>query len=452
MTTSTRFRFWLWLIRLIGVIVPTRLRADWRQEWEAELQRREELLAEWDRLDWQGKLDLLWRSTSAFWDALWMQTYRWEDEIIQDLRYGARMLLKNPRFTLIAVVALSLGIGANTAIFSVVNAVLLKPLPYYDPQRLVLVTEVARDKEGGWIDEYAGAIDFILWQTETNAFEHLVAFNSGNMFLTGRGEPERLNAVWATADLLPALGVAPRLGRTFTPEEDRPEGAGVVILSHAFWQQRFGADPDIVGQSLTLDRKSCQVIGVMPPGFKFIQKADVLLPLAIDVQLELSRNVDGSSYRLGNIIGRLKPGASVAQARSELDSILQRGKQDNPKLSYGGKAIVTPLGARLVGQLQRGLLLLFGAVAFILLIACANVANLMLASARLRQKEMAIRAALGARPGRLVRQLLTESLLLSMCGGVAGLLLALLCVKALAPLTPDHLEHLKETGVDGVTL
>ncbi len=377
--------------------------------------------------------------------------FRLVEDFWRDLHYGARMLLKNPGFTVIAVLALALGIGANTAIFSVVNAVLLRPLPYYDPQRLVVVTEDS-EKDGVRGGEYAGSIDYILWQAESTVFDNLVVFNWGNIFLTGRGEPERFDSVRATANLFPALGVAPQLGRAFTPEEDRPGGPRVVILSHALWQRRFGGDPAIIGQSLTLDRQSRQVIGVMPPGFKFIQKADVLLPYAINVQLELTRNVDGARYFIDTIVGRLKPGVTPGQARTELDSILQRGKQANPKLSYGDKAIVTPLGERLVGHLQRGLLVLFGAVAFILLIACANVANLMLARARGRQKEMAIRAAMGAGRGRLVRQMLTESLLLSVCGGMAGLLLALLGVEALAPLTPDHLEHLKESSIDRAAL
>jgi len=378
--------------------------------------------------------------------------FRWIEDLWQDLHYGARMLLKNPGFTIIAVLALALGIGANTAIFSVVNAVLLKPLPYYDSQRLVWITEDKWGKEGEWEGEYAGSIDYILWQAESKAFDHLVAFTSGNAFLTGRGEPERLDSVRATANLFPALGVAPQLGRAFTPEEDRPGGARVAILSHSFWQRRFGGDPSIIGQSLTLDRESRQVIGVMPPGFKFIQKADVLLPYAINVQLELTRNVNGRRHHIDTIIGRLKPGVTPEQARTELDSILRRGKQANPELEYGDKAILTKLGERLVGHLQRGLLALFGAVAFILLIACANVANLMLARASVRQKEMAIRAAMGAGRGRLVRQMGAESLLLSVSGGVAGLLLALLGVKALAPLTPDDLAHLKETSIDGVAL
>jgi predicted permease len=422
-------------------------------EMEAEKNIRRGMNEEEARLAAQRSFGGIEQTKEAYRDLV---RFRWIEDLWQDLRYGARMLGKNPGFTAIAVLALALGIGANTAIFSVVNALLLRPLPYYDPQRLVWVTEDFWSREGGWAGEYAGAIDYILWQAESKSFDHLAAFYPGDIYLTGRGEPERLDSVWATANLFPALGVAPQLGRTFTPEEDRPGSAPVAVLSHSFWQRRFGGDPAVIGQWLRLDRESRQVIGVMPPGFKFIQKADVLLPRAINVQRELARNVGGSRYSIGDadggIIGRLKSRVSIEQARSELDSILHRGKQANPKGSYGDRAIVTPLGERLVGHLRRGLLVLFGAVAFILLIACANVANLMLARARGRQKEMAIRAALGAGRGRLVRLMLTESLLLSICGGVAGLLLALLGVKALAPLTPDNLAHLKESSIDGAAL
>jgi putative ABC transport system permease protein len=268
--------------------------------------------------------------------------FRRLEDLRQDLRYGARMLLKNPGFTLVAVLALALGIGANTAIFSVVNAVLLRPLPYYDPQRLVWVAEVM---PGG--DEIYGAADYIHWREQSKAFDHLVAFQPGSIYLTGRGEPERLDSVWATAILFPAFGVAPQLGRAFTPEEDRPGVAPVVILSHAFWQRRFGGDPAIIGQSLTLDGRSQQVIGVMPPGFKFIRKADVLLPRALNVQRELTN--EGIGF-LGNIVGRLKPGVTPEQARSELDTILQRIPQAYPKRTiFAERAIVTPLGERLFG-------------------------------------------------------------------------------------------------------
>jgi predicted permease len=369
-----------------------------------------------------------------------MRGIRFIETLFQDVRYGLWILRRNPGFTCVAVLTLALGIGANTAIFSVVNAVLLKPLPYYDPQRLVWVTEGIQF----FGEENTTDNDYYHWQAQSKTFEHLVAFYSGNIYLMGRGEPERLDSVRATANLFPALGVAPQLGRAFTPEEHRSGSAPVAILSHAFWQRRFGGDPAIIGQSVRLNRESRLVVGVMPPGFKFIQKVDVLLPLALE---EPSKEWINITHK--KIFGRLKPGVSLEQARSELDSLVQPGI----KKRYNSLQVrVTPLAERLVGHLQRGLLALFGSVAFILLIACANVANLMLARARGRQKEMAIRAALGAGRGRLVRQMLTESLLLSLCGGVAGLLLALLGVKALSPIIPDSLAHLKEGGIDSVAL
>jgi putative ABC transport system permease protein len=372
-----------------------------------------------------------------------MRGIRFIETFLQDVRYGLWMLRRNPGFTFVAVLTLALGIGANTAIFSVVNAILLRPLPYYDPQRLVWVTG---DFQFFGVENTLDA-DYFHWRAQSKTFDHLVAFNTEQLYLMGRGEPERIDSVWATANLFPALGVAPQLGRAFTPEEDRPGGTPVAVLSHSFWQRRFGGDPAIIGQSVTLAGRDQQVIGVMPPGFKFIQKADVLLPF------RLIEKHESTNFRITrkSIFGRLKPGVSVEQARSELDSIVRR-LEPNPPKGIHRQARVTPLGERLFGHLRLGLLVLFGAVGFILLIACANVANLLLARANARQKEMAIRAALGAGRGRLVRQMLTESLLLSVCGAGAGLLLALLGVKALAPLTPDDLAHLKESSIDGAAL
>jgi putative ABC transport system permease protein len=382
-----------------------------------------------------------------------MRRVSWIEDFMQDVRHNLRTLRKDPGFTAVAVITLALGIGANTAIFSVVNAVLLRPLPYYDPQRLVYITGITEhDNNGNGVrgrEELSGAADYIHWQAESKSFDHLILFSPGPIHLTGGGEPEQLNSVRVTANLFPALGVAPQLGRAFTQEEDRPGGEPVAILSHAFWQRRFGGDPGIIGKSLTLDGRSRQVIGVMPPGFKFLSKVDVLLPRALNVQQLLA--TEGMRY-WGNFIGRLKPGVTPEQARSELDAILQRLRQTNPRRIYAGRSLVTPLGERLVGNLRLGMLMQFSAVAFILLIACANVANLLLARAGVRRKEMAIRAAIGAGRARLIRQMLTESLLLSALGAVVGFLLALLGVKALVPLIPEDLAHLKNIGVDAAAL
>jgi putative ABC transport system permease protein len=391
-----------------------------------------------------------------------MRGIRFIETLFQDLRYGMWMLRRNPGFTFIAVLTLALGIGANTAIFSVVNAVLLKPLPYNDPQRLVWLEVSAIWQDGAKVSKLEGPpsiSDYLHLQEESKAFDHLVAFSSGRrIYLTGRGEPERVDSVWATANLFPALGGTPQLGRAFTLEEDRLGGARVAILSHALWQRRFGGDPAIIGQSLMLGGESRQVIGVMPPGFKFIRNADVWLPLAIDVQ---KKSTDQKNIHIDNIFGRIRSGVSVEHARSELESILRRIRNSEEGTEVPGdqerppdllQVRVTPLGERLVGHLRHRLLVLFGAVAFVLLIACANVANLMLARTRVRQKEMAIRAAMGAGRARLVRQMLTESLLLALLGGMAGLFLALLSVKALVAFIPEDLAQIRESGIDGVAL
>jgi predicted permease len=362
----------------------------------------------------------------------------------QDMRYAFRMLRKHPTMTLIAVFTLALGIGANTSIFSVVNTVLLNPVPYYEPQRLLWVTEAQDGRAGS-----AHANSYLFWQAQSQVFEHLVAYERGSRDLTGRGEKERLKSLKVTANVFSALGLSPQLGRAFTPEDDRPEAAPVVLLGHALWQRRFGGDPAIIGQILTLGSQNWTVIGIMPPGSRsllLLEQADVWLPLAIDVKQE-RENRD----RTLNVIGRLKPGFTPEQAHAEVNLIMRRLVLATPGI-MNTEARATPLIENLVGKLRGGLLALFGAVGVVLLIACANVANLLLGRPAMRQKEMAIRAAMGAGRARLVRQMLTESLLLSLLGGAAGLLLAVWGVRALIALAPDQLRQIRESSVDGAAL
>ena len=364
----------------------------------------------------------------------------------QDVRYGARMLLKNPGVTIIVIFALALGIGANTAIFSVVNAVLLRPLPYQESDRLIFLNE-----KSPVLDEMSISYpNFLDWRAQNQTFEKMGVYNRASYNLTGDGEAERIVTGQMSADMFSVLRVNPLHGRVFTNDEDKPGGTPVVVLSYGLWQRRFGGQTSIINQAITLNSKSYTIIGVMPESFAYPSRVEMWVPVGqlFDQPGWQQRGNHPGLYG----VARLKPGTTFEQADADMNNVAANLEKQYPDSNTGNRVRLRPLVEIFISDVRRALWVIFGAVGFVLLIACANIANLLLARASARKKEMAIRTAVGASRWRIARQLLTESILLSLIGGTTGLLLARWGIDLILYVSPDAIPRSREIGLDWTVL
>jgi putative ABC transport system permease protein len=434
------------IVRSASVLVPSDIRADWRREWETELG------AAFGRRDGsRQEAGQLRRALGAWPHALWLRADRWRPEMIwQDVRHGARSLAARPGFALIAILSLALGIGANVAIYSAVRAVLLRPLPFPEPERLVKLVS----SKIGQPRAVSGAVsppDFVDWRRDATSFADMAAFNDVSLAITGDGPAEQLSGTAVTGGFFAILDVRPLYGRVLTWSDDTDMGK-VIVLGHDLWRRRYGGDPSVVGRTLLIDGVVTRVVGIMPASFSYPLQSDVWVPLRFTERDITTQR--GAHYL--DIVARLKPGApaevAAASAAAEMATIAARLAAAYPSQNSERTVTITPIRDSIVGDVRKPLWMLLGAVGVVLLIVCANVANLALTRALGRQREFAIRTALGASRGRLARGLVVESLLLCAAGGAAGLLLAGWITGALTSIDSLDIPLLRTARIDGSVL
>jgi putative ABC transport system permease protein len=436
------------MVRLIGWLVPKTFRDAWRREWTAELRWRWEVLDSRQRLDWRAKMDLVSRVCGALPDAAWLRRqFTTDADVVHDLRHGLRMLRKSPAFTVSAIFILALGIAGTVSIASLLDTLIFRPLPYADADRVVTLWQ--RHAARGLAREDVAPANFLDWRERAHSFAAMAGVIPYSFDYTGGGEPEVFFGAQVTVGFWETLGVRLALGRGFLPEEHVPGGRRAVIISDALWQRKFGSDPSILNRAISLDGEPWTVVGVLPRDFapQLMPRPGELAVWTPKVIQDHEKRTRGSAW--WNVVGRLKPGVPVEQAQRELDAISVALGREYPRTNEGLSAWVVPLRDHLMGGLKVPLFVMLGAVLLVLAIGCANVASLLLARGMQRDREFAIRAALGAARGRIVRQLVAESLLLAVLSAVCGVAAAHWTLRALVALAPAGIVRLHDASIDG---
>jgi putative ABC transport system permease protein len=448
MEAGMMLRLSLSLLRLISRVVPRDQRGEWLQEWEAEVRERWRVLDLRNELNRRQQMDVLRRTVGSVHDAAWLRRqFTRDSELIHDVRHGVRLLRRSPAFAVLGVLVLALGIGATVGIFSVVDTLLLRALPYPDAERSVMIWQSnARNRD---VRDDVAPANCLDWQEQLQSLETVACVAPSSFDFSGAGEPEVILAANVSNGFFRVFGVEPIMGRTFLPEEHLTGRNRVVVVSHGFWQQKLGADPQVVGRRIQLDNATYLVIGVLPSAFepRILQHSGQRGIYAPKVVQEFEHRVRGSGY--WNAVARLKPGVTLSEAQGELEALSRRLAEQYPRTNTDLVAVAQPMREHLAGNLRPALRLLFVAVGLLLLIASANVANLLLARAAERTRELAVRSAVGAGRARLVRQLLAESLLLATLGSVAGLIVAWWTVRLIVTLSPANIPSLSTVAIDG---